>query len=179
MLADRTFQQILEEINNSKLNYQLQLSPFVAWISIKKSFIKDKAGAPIFSISLNNTGNNNENLKNDFQMLLKDYEHALETIRNLQNHAENNLKTEEDEKCVLLKKCNYLETLLHERDQAILTLNAVVDSAREAAITLNRQINENNNKFKEKKANLLKEHRLEVKILKKELGPTNSETSYG
>ena len=83
MLADRTLQQILEEINNSKLNYQLQLSPFAAWISLKKSFIKDKAGAPIFPISLHNTRNNNENLKNDYQMLLKDYEHALETIRNL------------------------------------------------------------------------------------------------
>ena len=45
MLADEKFQNILHQINDSKLNYCIQLSPFTACISIKKSFIKDKDGA--------------------------------------------------------------------------------------------------------------------------------------
>ena len=42
MVADEAFNLVLEQIRNSKLNFQLQMSPFSAWISLKKSFIKNK-----------------------------------------------------------------------------------------------------------------------------------------
>ena len=44
MLAKTAFDKILEEIQSSHLNFQLQMSPFSASIFIKKSFIKDKLG---------------------------------------------------------------------------------------------------------------------------------------
>ena len=44
MLANATFDKILEQIQTSNLNFQLTLSPFSAAISLKKSFIKDKYG---------------------------------------------------------------------------------------------------------------------------------------
>jgi chromosome segregation ATPase len=44
MVAKKSFENILEQIQSSNLNFQLQLSPFSANISLKKSFIKDKSG---------------------------------------------------------------------------------------------------------------------------------------
>ena len=43
-MAAQSFRNILRSIENSKLNYQMQLSPFSAVISLKKSYIKDKMG---------------------------------------------------------------------------------------------------------------------------------------
>ena len=47
MTAERTFDSLLQQILSSNLNYQLQLSPFSAYISLKKSPIKDKTGVPL------------------------------------------------------------------------------------------------------------------------------------
>ena len=45
MLADQTFRNILDGIQRSNLNFQLQVSPFSAYISLRKSFVKDLSGA--------------------------------------------------------------------------------------------------------------------------------------
>ena len=45
-LASNTFDFILEQIKNSSLNFQIQLSPFSAYISLKKSLVKDRSGVP-------------------------------------------------------------------------------------------------------------------------------------
>ena len=45
MIASRTFDSILQQIQLSNLNFQLQISPFSANISLKKTPIKDKYGA--------------------------------------------------------------------------------------------------------------------------------------
>ena len=42
--ASETFDNILECVKTSNLNFCLQLSPFSANISLKKTFIRDKAG---------------------------------------------------------------------------------------------------------------------------------------
>ena len=47
MLAANVFNAIIDQIQNSKLNYHLQISPFSAMVSIKKTFIKDKRGQTI------------------------------------------------------------------------------------------------------------------------------------
>ena len=48
MAAKQAFDHILEQIQSSNLTFQLQLSPFSASISLKKSLIKDKNGNPLF-----------------------------------------------------------------------------------------------------------------------------------
>ena len=45
MMASMKFNRILQEVQSSHLNFQLQLSPFSAVISIKKSFVKEKDGS--------------------------------------------------------------------------------------------------------------------------------------
>ena len=47
MVASRTFNSILQQIQSSNLNFHLQISPFSANISLKKTLIKDKFGAPL------------------------------------------------------------------------------------------------------------------------------------
>ena len=44
MLASQNFNSILEQVQSSCLNFQIQVSPFSAIIHLKKSFIKDKSG---------------------------------------------------------------------------------------------------------------------------------------
>ena len=44
MLAKKAFDQIIEQVQSSNLNFQLNLSPFSATISIKKSFVRDMFG---------------------------------------------------------------------------------------------------------------------------------------
>ena len=45
MMASMKFNRILQEVQASHLNFQFQLSPFSAVISIKKSFVKEKDGS--------------------------------------------------------------------------------------------------------------------------------------
>ena len=44
MVAKRTFDYLLEQIQSSNLNFHLKVSPFSALISLKKSLVKDKYG---------------------------------------------------------------------------------------------------------------------------------------
>ena len=49
MLVSNAFDNILHQIQKSNLNFQLQMTPFSAIISLKKTVVKDKAGNPIKS----------------------------------------------------------------------------------------------------------------------------------
>ena len=51
MGADTIFDDLIDMIRNSCLNYQVQMSPFSAVISIKKSFIKNRNGCCIIPTS--------------------------------------------------------------------------------------------------------------------------------
>ena len=44
MIASQIFDKILNSIRDSGLNFSLQMSPFAATISLKKSLVKDKFG---------------------------------------------------------------------------------------------------------------------------------------
>ena len=46
MMAAETFKDLLVQIQNSNFNFKLNLSPFAANISLKKTFVKDKSGIP-------------------------------------------------------------------------------------------------------------------------------------
>ena len=46
MLANNAFETLIDQVRNSNLNFQLQMSPFSAQISLKKSLVIDQAGRP-------------------------------------------------------------------------------------------------------------------------------------
>ena len=47
MLAATSFNNIVQQIQTSCLNYKLKVTPFSAFISIRKTLIKDQSGYPI------------------------------------------------------------------------------------------------------------------------------------
>ena len=47
MMAAEIFENIIFQIQNSHLNFKLNLSPFAANISLKKSLVKNKSGIPL------------------------------------------------------------------------------------------------------------------------------------
>ena len=114
--ATETFDMILDYVKKSNLNFYLQLSPFSANISLKKTFVKDKAGVyldppPFFTVPISSDSlllqnsdlekkvNDLETIVEDLNLRLKkslsDCEQAYETIENLENKLK--IKTEKKE----------------------------------------------------------------------------------
>ena len=54
-LASKNFEYVLKSIKESNLNFQIQQSPYSAFISLKKSFAKDNDGHPVVGASVCNT----------------------------------------------------------------------------------------------------------------------------
>ena len=48
MAASKVFDKILDDVKTSNLNFCLQLSPFSANISLKKTLVKDKTGSYLY-----------------------------------------------------------------------------------------------------------------------------------
>ena len=84
MVANKTYNRILEQVRATNLNFDLQISPFSALISLKKSLVKDRSGTPILPqippSSLSHTSEPAKNLKlePDIVSLRKDYINCLE-----------------------------------------------------------------------------------------------------
>ena len=55
MLASKAFNDILNKIQSSNLNFHLRISPFSAQISLRKTLVKDKDGAPLLSSTIPST----------------------------------------------------------------------------------------------------------------------------
>ena len=62
MHATKIFNEILDKVKMSNLNFCIQMSPFSANISLKKSFIKDKSGAYILPSIAAYLSHNNDHL---------------------------------------------------------------------------------------------------------------------
>ena len=100
MLASEAFHKILNMIQSSNLNFQLQVSPFSAQISLRKTLVKDKTGASILPPSLpsilNEDAKNlvtmNCKLEQDISDLSKNYERVTKACEALKNSAIENEK---------------------------------------------------------------------------------------
>ena len=82
MIAENTFDYILSQVQNSSLNFQLQLSPFSAYISLKKSLVKDKLGKPLLPRL------NSQELELKYDSLKRDYNAVCQTIQNFNDVKE-------------------------------------------------------------------------------------------
>ena len=195
MLASQTFDNILEEIQKSCLNFQLQIFPFSAMISLKKSFIKDRSGNPLLPIKqLNNKSRQSKDyiealVARNFELETKlnclQIEHknvvdecsdAYQIIRNFEkNHQEVVIKNEVAESSVTqnLEK-EMLQEALKDRDSEILGLQRDKKVAKETIDKLNKALSDTRVKFQKEKEAILREHRAEVKAWKKDQGDARS-----
>ena len=84
MLASRMFDKILHDIQSSNLNFQVQISPFSALISIKKSLVKERNGT--FRLPPLQQSNQDSELS-ALQSEIAKLERMLETVRHEYEHA--------------------------------------------------------------------------------------------
>ena len=65
MVANQSFYNVLNHVQNSHLNYQVHFSPFSTIISLKKSLVKDKSGRPILPSSFSFAPNEDTEILHD------------------------------------------------------------------------------------------------------------------
>ena len=114
MLAANTFNIILYQVQDSNLNYHLQISPFSAVISLKKSFVKDKAGClilpPHMVSSLANSTDRKPNvsvIENEFK-----FQQEFEILQQKHEELQSKLIAANDRIEHLLEKNKEQENLL-------------------------------------------------------------------
>ena len=118
MCPSTAFYNILNQIQASNLNFQLQISPFSAVISLKKSFVKNKSGTILFppilkNVPIENTEylvNKNRQLETDILKLKNDYEQVLEDCTKNDEKVENFLLENENLKSIISEKETQLQT---------------------------------------------------------------------
>ena len=196
MAASRTFDQILEQIQTSHLNFHLQISPFSAVISLKKSFVKDRSGVPLLpstpytsqSTSVSDDiaalAAKNLKLEKDMRIMQNDYadevsncEAAYATIKSLeiQIDAAKCVKKESvtnvlEESVKFRKENDDLRRTIDIQNESMNNLEISNKKLRETANKLNKELNETKVKFGKKKKLIYKQHRAEIKSWRKELG---------
>ena len=91
-MAAEFFEDIIKCIRTSNLNFHLQLSPYSAIISLKKSFIKDKAGSPIppplykqQNANYDTILKRNQALEEEINILSKAYKKSLNDLAALED----------------------------------------------------------------------------------------------
>ena len=194
MLAIQAFEDIIDNVQSSGLNFQLQISPFSAIISLKKSLVRDRSGNPIIPNKYHqNVRKTNEHIEaliaknNELERKLADltYEHkevvddfneARQTIKNMKFQLNTNVKVEEGSSSLIEELIAEGDGLKHEVDNLndeIRDLKLEGKKAKEVFEKLNKNIRETRIKFEKEKAQTLKDHRVEVKEWRKELGEAN------
>ena len=78
MIAVNSFNAIVSQVQNSGLNYQLQMSPFSAFISLKKSLVRDMSGCPILPAAVIQNCNKTETVSSLMKKLSAAYEEIEE-----------------------------------------------------------------------------------------------------
>lgn len=156
-MAAIVFNHILCQIQNSSLNFRLELSPFSAVISLKKTFIKDKSGLPLTPANVvcsdkystqDSLANEVSDLKDKYEKIAIKYSAACDNIL-------------------------VLEKALKEKEETIQNLEAANTAAVAAATKLNKAVTEQRCLHEQERNNLVKEYKGQVKLWKKELGQLN------
>ena len=120
MAVDTTFNSILNEIQLSKLNFAIQITPFAAYITLKMSTQVDKNGAhAIPSPPL-------------FQMLQQAY-HELSAVKEDNAHLRQTLKLTE-------QKCETLNTVNASLFNKLNAADSELTASRDANDSLGKKI---------------------------------------
>ena len=199
MLASNAFENIIDQIRTSNLNFQLQMSPFSACISLKRSLVKEKSGAfllppaapesPSSESEIAALAKKNLELENKLVEMNEKYARAvndcLKVTLKLEEHEKNNIKKEPDDEELTVGLKNDLNSVIvdnkkyrdivREHEEEIDHLRRTVKVKEEIAKNLNKQMRDF--KLKVEKENVLanKRNKAEVKSWKKELGDERKE----
>ena len=165
MVASNVFDSIIYQIQQSSLNFHLQVSPFSAVISLKKSLATDKLGIPLVNCSFKSEAYHrchSSDVKSSALTLEAELHSAKQKIANVT-----------DELIVALETISILEKKLSDRDEMVKTLEISNKCAKAVADKLNSNLVEQRSKFEKEIAYIILNYRHEVKMWKKELGQMN------
>ena len=188
MLACESFDAILEHVRNCGLNFQIQVSPFSAIISLKKSLVKDKSGnlllPPYRHGTRENTRelvDNNIELTKMHEKVVSDYEKACELVKYLEKTL-NEVKVKHEEATntneeQLKSEIETLKDTLKNRNSEIGSLQAALKTSTNVSEKLNKKLSEYRANFEQDKARLLKEHDIEIKALKEDVDDLKKENT--
>ena len=178
MLALNTYESVIDQIRSSGLNFQLQLSPFSAQISLKRSLVKERSGVlrcppPLKKEpSVHDHENWRENLSNN---QIESFKNELNKLIIENTKCNEKLKEQEAEICTLKIENTKCEETLKEKEAEIFDLEKIVKVKNEVANRLNQQLRELKIKHETEIVSIKKMHKAEVKSWKKELGEERRE----
>ena len=194
MLASNVFEAIIDKIRYSNLNFQIQMSPFSAIVSLKKSFITNKSGIPFLppdsvEADLAVIAAKNLKLEKDYARAVIECNEAHERIRSLELKLNKPLIKEE--KVDATNNC-FKDTLEHEVEKLKTentcyrdTIKTHLEEIRDLENSLKVKadiVNQLNKKFTEFKTKTEKENaatkkylKAEIKSWRKELGEERKE----
>ena len=143
MIATKQFNCIVNEIQNSGLNYSLQVSPYSALISLRKTLVKDLSGSYVIPSQCQNE-HFSRSCKKKLSILQKKYE-ELSAAHELANET-----------------IGKLSNMIKERNNTINDL-LVVNEAR------NKEVLHNQVRYQQEKSSIFTEHQSEITAWKKDL----------
>ena len=188
MSAETVFNNIVQQVQSSNLNFMIQLSPFAANISLKKSPLKDKSGIPfpLRSVSsppppsrdeLETLAAKNKQLEMDLLKIKNKYAEAMdecESNREMVKHLEAkvqvkpeltihqhhlNLNELYEEIGNLLQENKELKITIENKDDEIGDLEKVIKTRKEVFDILNKDFKDLRVKFGKEKAQLINDHK--------------------
>ena len=178
MEASDTFENLLEHIQNSNLNYKLERSPFSAIISLKKSVVRDKSGN-MFSPATNTSfcdrrmQEENKNLRQQIENL----ETKIESLKSDFGCSVDELEGLYKVNVVLEKEMQSLKprlTAIKKENSDIIEAAKIKTMEREVIDETNREVSnlvEQNKNYKLEIKNVNFKHEkinLEIKMIKSE-----------
>ena len=189
MMASIAFDRILQDILTSNLNFQLQVSPFSAQISLKKSLVKNRNGSCRLPSESSFTRLESEfstlqiekmRLENDLKVLhtkyeriVRDYEEAFNRIQFLEESKNNHFEIERDQKvrdeviretaAALKTENENLKTRIGDQNKEIKDLQNFKKVKIKVSEKLNKELSENKIKAEKEKAAIVKTYKAEVK----------------
>ena len=194
MLASRAFDKILQEIQSSNLNFQLQMSPFSAQISIKKSLVKDRRGFTRHPQSTEKIGSQDLLLlETEKQKLVEELETSRQNhahvvgelteakfrIKVLEELTNKPIKNESNNEVIeslthaissLTIENKTLKKKIKEQDDEINDLENNIKVKVKLSETLNKKLSDAKISAEKDKADATKRHKTEIKMWRKDLG---------
>ena len=189
MAAHRTFDSILQQIQFSNLNFRIQLTPFAANISLKKTPVRDKSGIPLpvdvktiscdVSAASDVTTHRSKNVKLEKELSTLKHEYSEQLDRQLKNIQALTQKNQEllssrdhanETIANLVEEKKLLKDTIEGQNVRIKELETANKTKKEITDKLNKNLNDLKVKFNKEKIELSKKHKGEVKYWRKELG---------
>ena len=165
MAAKRTFDGLLSQIQASNLNFHLQLSPFSASISLKKSLIKDEFGNTLLPPCPLPSDEPNQHVEHEDSLLLAENDHLkqeLVDLQKLQNSSTETIQIFEQKianmEASALKSFEERNVEVTSLKKSIKTSNLEIESLKKDLQARNKHVKEKENetnKLEQKCENLV------------------------